>query len=78
LAWAARAPRRRPAGRERRAWCRLEFVEELERRDAGGHGQWVAAERAGLVDRTERREQVHDVGSAAEGTDRQAAADDFA
>jgi hypothetical protein len=49
----------------------------LERCDAGGHGERVAAEGAGLVDRTERREVVHDVRPAAERADRQAAADDF-
>ena len=46
--------------------------------DAGGHGERIAAERAGLVDGPERRELIHDVGAAAEGADGQAAADDLA
>ena len=46
--------------------------------DACGHGERIAAECSGLVDRAERREVVHDVGSSAEGSAGQAAADDLA
>ena len=56
----------------------VEFLEQLERGDPGGHGERVAAERAGLVHRTERGEAVHDVGAAAERSDRQAAPNHFA
>ena len=38
----------------------------------------IAGQRARLVDRTERRELLHDVATAAEGADRHAAADDLA
>ena len=38
----------------------------------------IAAERSGLIDRAERGEEVHDVGSSAEGAAGQAAADDLA
>ena len=46
--------------------------------DAGGHGERIAAEGSGLVDRAERREQVHEAALAAEDADGQAAADDLA
>ena len=45
--------------------------------EARGHRQRVARERARLVDRTEGRELVHDLGATAERADRQAAADHF-
>ena len=46
--------------------------------DAGGRRQRIAAERAGLKDFAGRQDVLHDVGAAAVGADRQAAADDFA
>ena len=46
--------------------------------EAGGHGQRIAAQRAGLVDGTEGRELIHQGALAAEDADRQSAADDFA
>ena len=49
-----------------------------ERGDAGGGGQRIAAQRAGLKDFAGRQHVVHDVGPAAVGADRQAAADDLA
>ena len=36
-------------------------LEVIERGDAGGHGERVAAERAGLVDGAERRQPIHDL-----------------
>ena len=47
-------------------------------RDAGGHGQRIAAERSGLVDGAERRKHVHEAELAAEDADGQAAADNLA
>jgi hypothetical protein len=52
--------------------------EVFERPEPGRHRHRVARQRAGLVDRPGRRDQVHDVGAAAVGADRQAAADDLA
>ena len=49
-----------------------------QRPEPGGHRERIARERAGLVDRTGRRDQLHDIGAAAIGADRQAAADDLA
>ena len=54
------------------------FVEHVQCRSACGHGQWIARERAGLIDRAERREFLHDFGSRTVGTHGQAATDDFA
>ena len=54
--------------------CLEEFVEGG---DSGGHGEGVAAEGSGLVNRTEGGEVIHDFRFAAEGADREAAADDF-
>src|SRR5690606_5053925 len=44
----------------------------------GGHGQRVARQGAGLVDRTQRRDVLHDFTLAAESAHRHAAADDLA
>ena len=52
--------------------------EALQRFDAGAHGQRIARERAGLIDRPERRDALHQVLPAAIGGYGQAAADDFA
>ena len=46
--------------------------------DAGGHGQGIAAECSGLIDRAEGCEQVHEFALAAEDADGQASADDLA
>ena len=46
--------------------------------DAGGHGEWIAAEGSGLVDGAEGGEQIHEFALAAEDADGEAAADDFA
>ena len=50
----------------------------LQGRDAGRHGQRVAGKRAGLVDTAGRGKLLHDLVFAAEGSHRQAAADDLA
>ena len=47
-------------------------------RDPGRHRQRMARQRARLVDRTRRRDEVHQVGPAAVCTDRHPAADDLA
>ena len=54
------------------------LVELAELGEAGSHGQRVAAEGPCLIDGTEGGEEVHDLRAAAEGTNRQATADDFA
>ena len=54
------------------------FCDEAQRFQSGCHGQGVAAEGTGLVDRAGRRDAVHDVFTAAIGCDGQAAADDLA
>ena len=50
----------------------------FQRRDARRHRQRIAAQRAGLIHRPERREPIHDVRAPAERAHRQTAADDFA
>ena len=55
------------AGVRRRA--RAVILEEAEGGDAGGHGEGIAAERAGLVDGAEGSEVVHDIGASAERAD---------
>ena len=50
----------------------------LQRGDAGGRGQRIAAERAGLKHFARRQHVIHDLGPAAVGADRQPAADDLA
>ena len=42
------------------------------------HGERIPTERASLIDRTDRREQVHDIRTTAEGTDRKPAANNLA
>ena len=49
-----------------------------QHREPGGRRERVPGERAGLVDGADRREQLHDLGPAAERRERQAAADDLA
>ena len=56
----------------------LVLDEMAEGGDAGGHGEGIAAEGSGLVDGAERGEILHDVGSSAEGSAGQTAADDLA
>ena len=46
--------------------------------EPGRHRERVPRQRAGLVDRAGRRHQLHQIGAAAVGADRQAAADDLA
>lgn len=58
-------------------WVGVGVFELFQRGDASGHGERVAAESAGLIDGAEGRELIHDLGLAAEGTDGEAAADDF-
>ncbi len=53
-------------------------VELRQDGEAGGGGERVPAQGAGLVDGAERRELVHDVGAAAERGERETAADDLA
>jgi len=53
-------------------------AQRLQRRDARRHRQWIAAQCAGLIHRSERREKIHDVRPPAERADRQSAPDDFA
>ena len=50
----------------------------VERRESRRHRHGVPGQRAGLVDRAERRDVLHDVAAAAEHADRHAAADDLA
>ena len=52
--------------------------EHVERGDAGGHRERVAGQRAGLVRRAERRQQLHQRPPAAEGRRGQPAAHDLA
>ena len=49
----------------------------IERGDAGTHRQGISGERAGLIDRTERSDAIHDGCAAAIGSYRQTAADNF-
>ena len=44
---------------------------------AGGHGQRVTREGAGLIDRAERRDRFHDLTSSTVSAHRQAAPDDL-
>ena len=47
-------------------------------RQTGRHRDRIAGQGAGLIDRAERCQLVHDLGAAAEGANRQTAADDLA
>ena len=53
-------------------------LDQLQRRQTGGHRQRIARQRAGLIDRAERRDLFHDLAPAAEGAERHAAADHLA
>ena len=64
------------AGGEPRMKAR--FADGLEGGQAGGDRDRIAGQRAGLIDRADRSELVHDLGAAAEGADRHAAADHLA
>ena len=58
---------------------RVELGHEVrDRREARGDGDRVPAQRAGLVDGAERRDDAHDVVAPAVGRERHAAADDLA
>src|SRR5207244_1262324 len=54
------------------------LAEEVDGGETGGHGEGIAAERAGLIDGAEGRDQVHDLRRPAVGADGEAAADDLA
>ena len=54
------------------------LVTALQVRQSRGGGNGVTRERSGLVHRTERGEQAHDVGPATERADRKATADHLA
>ena len=56
------------------AWA----ADQLQGGQAGGHGQRVARQGAGLVDRAERGDAAHDFTLATEAADRHAATDDLA
>jgi hypothetical protein len=60
------------------ARVRVQRLQLTDCGEAGGHGERVTRERAGLIDRAERRESVHDLDLAAEGADRETATDDLA
>ena len=60
------------------ALVRRVVAQRAERARAGGRGQRIAAERAGLKHLAGRQHVVHDLGAAAVGPDGQAAADDLA
>jgi hypothetical protein len=62
---------------ERVDFCGV-FLEIANCRDAGGHGEWVSAERSGLVDGTERGELIHEFALASEDADGETTTDDFA
>ena len=53
-------------------------VELAERGEPGRRGQRVARQRAGVEHRPERRQRLHHVAAAADGADRQPAADHLA
>lgn len=59
------------------AHVRVSLLQQFQRGDARGHGEGIAAERAGLVHRAERRQHIHDLCPATECAHGQAAADDF-
>ena len=65
-------------GRGRRAAAYSSSVQPAQRGQAGGAGERVPGQRAGLVDRSGRRELRHDVGPAAERGRRQPTAHDLA
>ena len=61
------------------ARCLYSFGDSsLERPQPGRHRQRIARQRACLIDRSRRRDQLHQIGAAAVGADRQPAADDLA
>ena len=49
-----------------------------QRSDSGGHRQRIAAQRASLVDRSKRRQKIHEALLSAEDANRQTSANDFA
>ncbi len=54
------------------------FADQREHRQARRHRDWIAAQRAGLIDRAGRRDLFHQVTAPAIGAHRHAAADDLA
>ena len=78
---ASRAASARPGGEPRaeRREARVELRRELvEAPESGGHRQRIARQRARLIHRTGRRDELHQIRAAAVGADRQPAADDLA
>src|SRR5688500_5846374 len=57
---------------------RILFRQEIEPGDASGHRERIAAQRTRLVNRSLRREQIHDGRAPAKRPNRKPAADDFA
>ena len=56
----------------------IDPLELAQLRQTGRHRQRIAGQRSRLINRTERRELIHDFRATAERTDRQSAADHFA
>ena len=54
------------------------FADDLQRGQTGGHGDRIAGQRAGLVNRAERRHHVHHQRGSADRAHRHATADDLA
>ena len=67
-----------PIGRTPEPGVEARRLEPAQRREAGGHCDRIARQRARLVDGAERRDVLHDLAAATEGTHRHAAADDLA
>ena len=53
------------------------FLQIADGRKARRHRQRIAAESSGLINRPQRRQQIHEIAFAAEDADRQPSADDF-
>ena len=54
------------------------LAQQTQRRHASGHGQWIARQRARLVDGPDGRDLLHDLAATAVCADRQTPADDLA
>jgi hypothetical protein len=67
-----------PAGDRLEALIAAGLLQQLQGLDAGGHGQRIAAQGAGLVHGARGGHHRHDVGPAAVGAHGQAAADHLA
>src|ERR1043166_4558999 len=51
--------------------------QQVQACNARRHRQWIAGKRAGLIDRSDRRKQIHDFSTPAKGCQRQPAAQNF-